>query len=241
MSVARFRFDEALSLFLRSDRRGETFEHACAQSATLKNAVEALGVPHTEVGAILVNGSPATLQRIVRDGDVIEVSAQLREEAGEETGEEMGSVPVFLADAHLGRLARFLRMLGFDTLHRNAFTDNEMRRIAEAEGRIVLTRDRELLKCREISRGCFVRALDPEAQLREVAQRYALARQARPFTLCLCCNLALEAVAKGAVAARLPESVRAAQQTFSYCRGCDRVYWPGSHYQRMRAALSELL
>src|SRR5688572_12521640 len=144
MSVARFRFDEALSLFLRSDRRGETFEHACAQSATLKNAVEALGVPHTEVGAILVNGSPATLQRIVRDGDVIEVSAQLREE----TAEEMGSVPIFLADAHLGRLARFLRMLGFDTLHRNAFTDNEIRRIAEAEGRIVLTRDRELLKCR---------------------------------------------------------------------------------------------
>lgn len=237
MSVARFRFDEALSPFLRSDRRGETFEHACAQSATLKNAVEALGVPHTEVGAILVNGSPATLQRIVREGDVVEVSAQLREEARE----EMGYVPIFLADAHLGRLARFLRMLGFDTLHRNAFTDNEIRRIAEAEGRIVLTRDRELLKCREIIRGCFVRALAPEAQLREVALRYALAAQARPFTLCLCCNLPLEAVDKAAVAERLPESVRAAQRTFSYCRGCDRVYWPGSHYHRMRAALSELL
>jgi hypothetical protein len=232
MSVARFRFDDALSAFLRSDLRGRSFDHECAQAATLKNAIEALGVPHTEVGTVFVNGDHATMQRIVREGDAVEVLPRLQE--------EIGSVPIFLADAHLGRLARFLRMLGFDSLHRNAFTDSEIRYLADVDGRIVLTRDRELLKCREIRRGCYVRTLVPEAQLREVAQRYSLAEHARPFTLCLCCNLALESVEKASVAARLPESVRATQEVFAHCKGCDRVYWPGSHYQRMRAAIDRL-
>jgi hypothetical protein len=113
-------------------------------------------VPHTEVGAVRVNEEPATLQRIVREGDEVQVG-----------GRKSGSDPDlrFVADAHLGALARFLRMLGFDTLHRNAFSDEEIRRLAEEERRIVLTRDRELLKCREIARGAYVRALKPRAQL----------------------------------------------------------------------------
>src|SRR5205807_472670 len=163
-----------------------------------KEAIEALGVPHTEVGAITVNGEPATLQRIARAGDTVEVFA---------VKSELGSDPIFVADAHLGGLARFLRMMGFDTLHRNAFADEEIRRLAEEEKRIVLTRDRELLKCREIARGCYVRALKPEAQLREVAARYGLADRARPFTLCLGCNLPLEPVDKAQVADRVPEPV----------------------------------
>jgi hypothetical protein len=143
----------------------------------------------------------------------------------------------FLADAHLGGLARFLRMLGFDTAHRNAYDDAEIRRLAEEERRIVLTRDRELLKCREIRTGCYVRALKPEAQLQEVAARYGLAPRARPFTLCLQCNLPLEAVEKSAVAQRVPERVFSIQEAFSSCGGCGRIYWPGSHYERMRLAL----
>lgn len=232
MSTARFRFEDALSPFLAKELRGQTFPYACARAATLKNAIEALGVPHTEVGAVTVNGERATLQRIVREGDTIEVLPVATE--------EMGSDPIFLADAHLGGLARFLRMLGFDTVHRNAFDDAEIRRLAEQDGRIVLTRDRELLKCREIRTGCYVRALKPEAQLREVAARYGLAPLARPFTLCLHCNLPLEAVDREAVAHRVPEKVLLLQQTFTHCRGCDRVYWPGSHYERMRLALKPI-
>jgi uncharacterized protein with PIN domain/sulfur carrier protein ThiS len=229
VSTASFRFEDALSPFLAKELRGRTFPHACARAATLKNAIEALGVPHTEVGAVTVNGEAATLQRAVRQGDLVEVFPW----------KESGSDPDlrFLADAHLGGLARFLRMLGFDTVHRNAFGDAEIRRLAEEDGRIVLTRDRELLKCREIRRGCYVRALKPEAQLQELAARYGLAPRARPFTLCLRCNLPLEAVEKSAVARRVPEKVLLIQEAFSYCRGCDRVYWPGSHYERMRERL----
>lgn len=229
MAIARFRFHGDLERFLRAGQRQAPLDYTCARAATLKNAIEALGVPHTEVGRIQVNGEPATLQRTVREDDLVEVFPW----------EKIGSDPIlaFLADAHLGGLARFLRMLGIDTLHENAFTDEEIRRIAEEEKRIVLSRDRELLKCREIERGCYVRALKPEAQLREVAARYGLAASARPFTLCLNCNVPLEPVEKSAVAHRVPQQVLLVQDRFTRCARCDGVFWPGSHYRRMLEAL----
>jgi len=225
---ARFNFDPALSPFLETARRGHAFDYDCARAATLKNAIEALGVPHTEVGALRVNGEPATLQRIVREGDYVEVETT-----------QSGSDPDlrFVADAHLGGVARFLRMLGFDTLHRNAFSDEEIRRLAETAGRIVLTRDRELLKCREIARGAYVRALKPEAQLREVAARYGLEAHARPFSLCLGCNLPLQPAERSAVAARVPPAVLELHEHFVRCPGCNGVFWPGSHHRRMLSAL----
>ena len=165
MASASFRFCGDLGRFLKREYRERAFSYACARAATLKNAIEALGVPHTEVGLVTVNGEPATLQRIVREGDAIEVHPwEMR---------HIGSVPIFLADAHLGGLARFLRMAGFDTLHAPNLDDAQIRRIAELEERVVLTRDRELLKCREIGSGYYVRALKPQAQLREVAARFA--------------------------------------------------------------------
>jgi uncharacterized protein len=229
---AQFRFDPGLWNFLHKGRRCERFEYECARAATLKNAIEALGVPHTEVGELTVNGEPATFQRIVREGNTVEVG-------GPKSGSDPD--PRFLADAHLGGLARFLRMLGYDSLHENAFADEEIRRIAAQDSRIVLTRDRELLKCRDIARGCYVRALKPQAQLREVAERYRLAASARPFTLCLKCNLPLQPVEKAAIALRLPGEVSRLHDRFVRCPGCDGVFWPGSHYERMLSALRSSL
>jgi len=230
---ARFSFDPNLAPFLKSALRGKAFERDCARAATLKNAIEALGVPHTEVGMVRVNGAPATLQRIVREGDYVEVEAT-------KSGSDP-DFPQFVADAHLGGLARFLRMLGFDTLHRNAFADEEIRRLADAERRIVLTRDRELLKCREIARGAYVRSLKPEAQLAEVARRYGLVGKARPFTMCLRCNLPLQPVDRAAAALRVPPAVHALHERFVRCPGCEGVFWPGSHYERMLSALRSAL
>jgi uncharacterized protein with PIN domain len=236
VATARFRFHGALAGFLARARRDTAFEYACARAATLKNAIEALGVPHTEAARMLVNGAPATLDRIVREGDSVEVwpwaGAMVATDADR---------PAFLADAHLGGLARWLRMLGFDTLHEPSIADAAIRELAWKERRIVLTRDRELLKCREIARGCYVRALKAEAQLREVAARFDLAARAQPFTLCLVCNVALERVEQAAVAARLPPAVAATHYRFVHCAGCDRVYWEGSHYARMREALGRAL
>lgn len=235
-STAHFRFYGSLGPLLARQRRNQRFAYAVARAATLKNAIEALDVPHTEVGRLLVNGVPATLARIVREGDEVEVFPW-EEGARAAPGDELR----FLADAHLGGLARFLRMLGFDTLHAPDLRDADIRRRALDERRVVLTRDRELLKCGDIVAGRFVRSLRPEEQLREIAAHYALAPAARPFSRCLHCNLLLETVEKTAVEHRLPEQVRLRQTRFSHCRGCDRVYWPGSHYARMQAVLRELL
>jgi hypothetical protein len=132
---ALFRFHGSLGLFLPKGWRQTAFAYDCARAATLKNAIEALGVPHTEAGTVTVNGAPATLQRALREGDAVEVFP---------CEEQSVPDPDFLADAHLGGLARFLRMMGFDTLHENGMVDEEIRRLAREEQRIVLTRDRAL-------------------------------------------------------------------------------------------------
>jgi uncharacterized protein with PIN domain len=235
MSLASFSFHGELGNFLARERRNARFAHECARAATLKQAIEAVGVPHTEIGQVFVNGAPATLARIVREGDAIEVFPH-----------EPGAAPfqsplAFVADAHLGGLARMLRMLGFDTIYDNALHDGDIVKQAAAERRVVLTRDRELLKCREILRGCYVHALKPEAQLREVARRYAIAANMRAFTLCLHCNLPLAPADTRAVADRVPERIRAHYSQFMYCPGCERIYWEGSHWDRMRNVLSAAL
>ena len=131
-------------------------------------------------------------------------------------------------------------MLGFDTLHDQRLADREIRRLAHEQQRIVLTRDRDLLKCREVARGCYVRALSAEAQLREVAARYRLAAHARPFTLCMHCNAVLTPVPKERVADRVPPRVLKLHHMYTHCTSCGRVYWPGTHYERMKAALADL-
>lgn len=132
-------------------------------------------------------------------------------------------------------------MAGFDTLYDNNFNDSEIETIAARQGRIVLTRDRELLKRRSITHGCYVRMLKPAQQLREIVDRLDLARSARPFTLCLHCNAPLRIIDKALVAERIPPRVRATYEHFSTCDGCQRVFWEGSHWQRMRALLEETL
>jgi len=234
MAQAKFHFHGELVSFLAPERRSGAFSHECARAATVKHAIESVGVPHTEAGRLLVNGQAATLDRIVREDDAIEVFPH---QPGDDAGEPLH----FLADAHLGGLARFLRMLGFDTLYDNALHDRAIIEIAARERRIVLTRDRELLKCRELARGCFVHARKPEAQLKEVATRFGLEARLLPFTLCLHCNLRLEAIERGAAAHCIPAPIVERYATFMRCPGCRRIYWEGSHWHRMRQVLGASL
>ena len=233
--TARFRFHGELAEFLPRERRGTQFEAPYARAATLKNAIEALGIPHTEIGRITVNGDAATRDRIVRAGDVIETFPW------PSAGAPCVAVLHFVADAHLGALARFLRMLGFDTMHDNGVSDETIRRLAHAERRIVLTRDRELLKCREILVGAYVRPLEPAQQLRQTVARFGLMPHMKPFSLCLRCNVHLAPIDKAQVVDRLPEAVAGCHERFFRCGRCERIYWPGSHYTRMIAALDRML
>jgi len=244
MARATFRFYEELNDFLAPRNRRHDFDRACARAATVKHEIEALGVPHTEVELVLVNGESVGFERIIRDGDRIAVYPKFEAFDVSELLCVRGAplrTPRFVADAHLGGLARLLRLTGFDTVYDNAIHDDDIERLCVEERRIVLTRDRELLKRRTITHGCYVRSLRPEPQLREVFARLDLAGLARPFSLCLACNVSLRSVDKTQVEARLPPSVRAHYESFSCCDSCGRVFWEGTHWQRLRRIVGEAL
>ena len=242
--AATFRFYAELNDFLAPERRGHEFTCRCARAATTKHMIEALGVPHTEVELVLVNGESVGFERALDDGDrvavypkceLLDVTSLLRvrDRALRETR--------FVADAHLGGLAHLLRMTGFDTLYDNHFGDDEIECLAASQRRIVLTRDRDLLKRSAITHGCYVRALRSELQLREVFDRLDLARSAQPFTRCLSCNTPLRAIDKAQIAAQLPPGVRQRYERFAFCDGCARVFWEGTHWQRMRRLVDSLV
>jgi uncharacterized protein with PIN domain len=240
MVCATFRFYDELNDFLARERRGHDFSTPCAREATTKHMIEALGVPHTEVELILVNGESTGLDTLLEEGDrvavyprfsILDVADLVR------VRQQPPGRMRFVADAHLGGLARLLRMAGFDTIYDNNLRDEAIESWAIEEQRVVLTRDRELLKRRGVEYGAYVRALKAQAQLREVFERFDLAERARPFTLCLHCNAPLRPVAKAEVLDRLPPSVRASQDEFRTCDVCRRVYWKGTHWQRMAGML----
>ncbi|HJV61125.1 MAG TPA: Mut7-C RNAse domain-containing protein [Albitalea sp.] len=244
MTIAHLRFYEELNDFLAPHRRKREFELRCAENATVKNAIESVGVPHTEVELILADGEPVGFDHRVHPGERIsvypmfeafDVSPLLR------LRPQPLRDPRFIADAQLGGLARWLRMLGFDTAFDNQAGDADIRARAAAESRTILTRDRQLLICRDVTHGCYVHALQPAQQVREVVQRLQLASQARPFTRCLRCNEALQPVEKAAVLAQLPPRVARGHERFMQCPRCRRVYWQGDHHRRMNEALHGLL
>lgn len=234
--MPRFRFHAELNDLLPPALRGRTFEHGCAERATARHAIEALGVPHTEVGLILIDGQPAEQGQLLREADSLEVfpAAALPLAAD-------APPPRFLADAHLGGLARRLRLLGFDTELARDAPDRGLADLADGDGRIVLSRDRELLKHRRVARGRYVRARDTDGQLREVAAHFGLRERIRPFTRCLECNAPLRTANRAEVADRLPPRVAAEQSGFTTCDGCGRVYWAGSHWRRLRAVVDAIV
>ena len=193
---------------------------------------------------IVVNGVSVDFTYLVQEGDRVSVYPVF--EALDVTPlvrvrPEPLREPRFVLDTHLGRLAAYLRMLGFDTLYQNDYPDEELARISSQEGRILLTRDRGLLKRSAVTHGYCVRETDPREQVREVLQRFDLFGAVKPFRRCMRCNSILQPVAKEAISHRLPPKTRQYYDEFRICRACDQVYWKGSHYQRMQRFIQSVL
>jgi len=244
MASAHFRFYEELNDFLPPERRKVGFEHAFAGRPAVKDVIEALGVPHTEVDLILMNGESVDFPSPLMDGAHVSVYPMF---------ESLDITPLarvrprplrtsrFVLDVHFGALARYLRLLGFDSWYRNDSPDAELARICQAEKRILLTRDRELLKRSVVTHGYYVRKTHPRRQAREVVKRFDLGRAARPFTRCLDCNGGVKAVNKKAILDRLEPKTRCHFDRFWQCEGCQRIYWQGSHYDRLQLVVEGLL
>jgi uncharacterized protein with PIN domain len=235
-SYAFFRFYGELNDFLTPDHRGCTLVHRFDVSPSIKDAIETLGIPHPEVELIVANHEPVDFSYLLRPGDYVSVFPAFH-------SIDLGSTPQlrprpetpprFVLDVHLGRLSGYLRLLGFDTLYRNDLHDAEIARLSASEGRIVLTRDRGLLKRNEVTYGYWVRHMEPRKQLLELLRRFDLATCLDLFTRCLICNTCLIRVGKEKVAERLPARTAEHFEDFHLCPQCQRVYWKGSHYRRM--------
>ena len=242
--AARFRFYAELNDFLPREHRQVTWERRFEVSGSVKDMIEAAGVPHPEVDLILANGVSVDFDYAVQDGDYVsvypvfesvDITSLLR------VRPRPLRVAQFVLDVHLGRLATYLRMIGFDALYPADYRDEELARISAAEQRILLTRDQGLLKRGQVTHGYWLRATEPRRQLVEVLRRFDLFEHTAPFRRCLRCNALLEPVCKEKVLNRLPPKTRQHYDEFALCRTCDRVYWKGSHYEQMQRFIEQVL
>jgi uncharacterized protein with PIN domain len=226
--TARVRVAASLRFLLPARRRQDEVPVAVDGVSSLGHVVESLGVPRTEIGQLRVAGQPAARAHRPRGGDVIDVLPVPRP--------QRGVAPRFVADVHLGTLARRMRLLGIDVAYRNDATDDALVAQAVAEGRILLTRDRGLLRRRALPAGAYVRGSRPDEQLLDVLDRFA--PPLRPWSRCPACNGLLETVDKRQVAHLLAEGTRRSYAQFARCCRCGRPYWRGAHARRLQAIVA---
>jgi len=241
--VAWLRFYAELNDYLPACRRQRDCPLRFDVPGSAKDAIEAFGVPHVAVDLVLVNGRSAAFDQLLQPGDRVSVYPVYESlDIGDAT--RVRPQPLrhlrFVADVHLGRLARYLRLAGFDCLYSRDAEDAALAELA-AQGRILLTRDLGLLKRNAVTHGHWVRATAPREQLAEVLARFDLYDRVRPFSRCLRCNEPLEPLPREDARDRVPVGVWRTQDQFATCPRCRRVYWRGSHYDRMCAMLADCL
>jgi uncharacterized protein with PIN domain len=236
VSKVTFRFYEELNDFLPKAKRKVAFSYHFICNPSVKDTVEAIGVPHTEIDLILVNGESVGFNYHLRDGDrvaVYPVFESLDISNAMHLRKEPLRRPKYILDVHLGKLAKKLRMLGFDTLYENHYSDAEIVRRANAEKRVILTRDIGILKIKEVERGYWIRSQSPNKQLSEVLNRFDLYARIKPFQRCMLCNGIIEQVEKSEILGEIPAKTKRYYNEFYRCKSCKNIYWKGSHYQKM--------
>jgi len=237
------RFYEELNDFLPMAKRKASFKHRFKQAGAVKDIIESLGVPHTEVGVIIANDQSVTFDYKIKHDDQISVypvSASLDISPITHLQPAPLLETKFVLDVHLGRLAAYLRMLSFDTLYQNNYEDSELATISVAEQRILLTCDKKLLMRKVITHGYYVRERQPKKQLLEIIKRFNMLNGFKPFTRCMSCNSEIKAVDKEAIKARLMPRTLKDYNEFWQCSTCKNIYWKGSHYQRMQEQIKLL-
>lgn len=230
MGETRLHVPEQLQLFLKPSVRTSRVRVSTDTTSSIGHLIESLGVPLTEVGAIEVDGVDVPSSTRVPTGAVVDLQPVTRPQALAE------QPPGFVLDVHLGTLARRMRLLGIDTAYRNDAGDDELVDRANAERRILLTRDRRLLMRRALWCGAHVRGDRPEAQLNDVIDRFALALA--PWTRCTACNGELHPVRKDDIDHLLEPGTRRSYNTFAQCPGCTKVYWRGAHSATLEAIVA---
>lgn len=234
MKTLQVRAHGALNFFLPSRLRDQWIDLPFQGRQTLKHLIESLGIPHPEIGMVQVDDHPATLDQAAFEDTFVQVFPY----ASGDTRLHPTEIR-FILDGHLGKLASYLRILGFDTCYSPDADDEALAQTSATENRILLTRDRGLLMRRIVEYGYCIRDQDPHRQLLEASQRFKLVEAAQPFSRCPRCNGSLQPVEKKNIADKLQKNTLTFFDTFWQCCDCWQIYWQGSHFERIRAWLSE--
>ena len=246
MDTALFRFYANLNYFLPAHKKQEAFAYPVYDgNQSVKHLIEAQGIPHTEVDLILVNGAAVDFDHLVKSGEQISVYpafSSLKFEHDVKLRPPLPDPIKFLLDNHLGRLARYLRLLGFDTLYFNNQLDDEaLAKLSHDTQRVLLSRDRGLLKRRQVIHGFCLQTVAPYEQLKSVVLRFQLAGKIDPWKRCLRCNGILQPVDKEAVIESLEPKTKRYFIDFQQCATCAQVYWRGSHTIHLQTFLDRFL
>lgn len=240
---AEFRFYEELNDFLPEAQRKKTLCYHFNGQPGIKDPIEVFGVPHTEVDLIIVNGCSVGFGYQLQHNDRVAVYPVFEgidiSPIVKLKGRPLRKV-AFVVDVNLGKLTRLLRLLGLDALYSNNYRDDEIVEISVMEHRIILTRDRRLLFAKRITHGYWVRSVHAEEQVYEVLGRFDLYCQISAFHRCMVCNGLLEPVEKQKVWNRLEPKTRLYYESFYQCRICKKIYWEGSHVEKMKMYLKTL-
>ncbi|WP_173073009.1 Mut7-C RNAse domain-containing protein [Tenuifilum thalassicum] len=210
---------------------------------TIKDLVESVGVPHTEINLILANSCPVNFSYKPESGSRISCYPKFFFLKNSESclQPQVPMPPKFICDAHLGRLASYIRLCGFDTLFNTTFEDRTIIKTSNSEERIILTRDKGLLRCGSARLGYFVRETKPILQLREVIEYFELKDYLAPFSRCSLCNGKITDIEKKEVVNKVLPTTYRCYEKFYCCTKCGHVYWEGSHFRRLKLTLEGML
>jgi hypothetical protein len=243
MKTAFIRFYEELNDFLLLSKRKKRFELEFFGSPTIKDIIESQGVPHTEIDLIIVNGKSVRFNHKLRNEDDVSVYPVF-ESLDISNIQRLRSKPLrkpkFVLDVHLGTLARYMRMFGFDTKYQNDYSDKQIIEISLNEKRTILTRDLGIFKHSRVSHGYWVRNTKPIKQIEEIFERFDLKNEINEFSRCITCNSILRSIKKEKVINKIPPKVKNYQPEFYYCGECNKVYWKGDHYTKMKLLIENI-
>ncbi len=239
--TVRLKFHGDLALFLGSRARNEIVERFLGEKTSVKDVIESCGVPHPEVDLILFDGRPVDFGHALdQDANIDVYPVQSPRTHFEVNRLQVRSVKRFIVDGHLGKLARNLRLFGFDVAYDRRAQDRQLLRIMESEDRALLTRDRRLLMHAVVRHGYCPRSQNADEQTVEVIRRFDLFRSITPFTRCLRCNSPLQKVGKADVIEKLEPLTKIYYEQFRRCTGCGQIYWAGSHFSKLQKRLERI-
>jgi len=224
-----------LGFFLRSRTRHGSIQRSLDEKTSVKDVIESCGIPHPEVNAILVDGHPVGFAHTVASSVELDVfPVENCDPRLKKKRFQVSCIRMFVADGHLGKLTRNLRLLGFDVAYDQQANDRKLLEVMTRENRALLTRDRRLLMHAIVQHGYCPRSQNADQQTIEVIRRFDLLSSIAPFTRCLRCNERLQQVAKADVIEKLEPLTKIYYEQFRRCTGCGQIYWPGSHFEKLQ-------